>query len=328
MCASTPAQESIWGAQAVNSFMWQPVADRGVLAQRAEILASIRAFFAERDVMEVDVPVLATHSVTDPYIDAITAQNGDSTLFLQTSPEYYMKRLLAAGSGPIYYLGKAFRAEARSPRHSSEFTMLEWYRPGLDEHALIAEVIDLLCSLNPSVGIKRFTYADVFCKYVGVDPHSINAAELATLGRRLLDVSWRDVDTHTWLDLLFNRLVEPQLSAGLSVVSDFPVAQSALAKVGRDSKQREVARRFEFYWNGLELANGYCELVDAAEQVRRFDADNQRRAELGKKEVAPDPNLLAALSAGLPECSGVSIGVDRLVMALLGLDEIDQQLSF
>ncbi len=312
----------------MNSETWQPTADIDVLKKRSRLLLAIRAYFASAHVTEVEVPAMGTHSVTDPYLDAISVELGSGTHYLQTSPEYFMKRLLAAGSGPIYSLAKAFRADELGRNHRPEFTMLEWYRPGFDDKQLIEDVIQLLRSLKPDIQVKQTSYAEVFKKHTGLDPHKAGARDLEHVAHNHLDLDWQHSDKNTWLDLLFSHLVEPNLGPDVHVVFDFPATQCALARVVAGVNGVPVARRFEVYWGGLELANGYWELTDAAEQQRRFASDNQMRASLGKVRLEPDPQLLAAMRAGLPECAGVALGVDRLIMALLELDHIDKQSSF
>jgi lysyl-tRNA synthetase class 2 len=306
---------------------WRPSATPAALLRRAELLAGIRTFFAERGVLEVETPLLAHSGVTDPAIEALQVEApGAAPRFLQSSPEYAMKRLLAAGSGPIYQLGKAFRAGEQGRRHNPEFTLLEWYRPGFDDHALMAEVAALLERCLGRPGWRKVSYGELFREQLGTDPHRATAAELAAVARARLDVGGLATDRDGWLDLLLSHCIEPTL-AGTVCVHDFPASQAALARIVEQDGVA-VAQRFEFYVDGIELANGYHELLDAREQARRFAADNAARRRRGLAERAPDPRLLAALEAGLPPCSGVALGVDRLLLAASGAASLGEVLAF
>jgi lysyl-tRNA synthetase class 2 len=307
---------------------WRPVADLATLEKRAGMLAEVRAFFARAGVLEVDVPVLGQAPVTDPHLDNIAARLDGETAWLQTSPEFYMKRLLAAGAGPIYYLGKAFRDGERGRRHNPEFTLLEWYRPGWDEHRLMAEIADLFAALGLDAEPAFFAYGHLFRQVLGVDPHTAPASQLQRLASSVAGGDWSGEDASTCLDLLFSLRVEPAMPPGPVFVYDYPACQSALARLHRDARGDLVAHRFEVFLNGLELGNGYFELTDADEQRRRFEADLVRRKAMGKPYREPDARLLAALESGLPDCAGVAIGFDRLLMQLAGLDEIARVLPF
>lgn len=307
---------------------WQPGATMATLRQRSRVLAKLRDFFQQRQVMEVDVPLLSRATVTDHNIDSIQARNADVAAYLQTSPEYFMKRLLAAGSGDIYSLGKAFRDAENGRRHNPEFTMLEWYRCGWDEHQLMDEVAELIVSLVPETGVRRYSYADVFIQHLQVDPHFADLADLQRMAVIAGSEAWADETRANCLDLLFSVLIEPQLDDGLVLVYDYPACQAALAKCAEDSQGRQISRRFEGFLNRVELANGYCELTDVAEQASRFAEDQRLRKLSGKAPVTADLQLLAAMEAGLPECAGVAMGVDRLLMQLQGADSIDQVMPF
>ncbi len=312
---------------------WHPTASLATLKKRARLLADIRAFFAERGLLEVDVPLLSPATVTDPHLQAISAQVGGRQQFLQTSPEFYMKRLLAAGLGSCFYLGKAFRQDELGRRHRPEFTMLEWYRVDFDDRRLCAEVIDLVRALaGGDVNHRQIGYGDIFEEYLGLDPHGASEEELAQLAASRLDFHFPDsaggsLDKSSWLDLLFSHCIEPRLD-GLVLIVDYPACQCALARTDVNERGQAVARRFELFWNGMELANGYWELTDSREQAARFDADNETRRKLDLPAIEPDRRLLAALEAGIPECAGVALGVDRLLMCLLGASAIDQVLPF
>lgn len=304
---------------------WRPNAPLENLKARAENLALIRRFFNDRGVMEVEVPVIGSNTVTDPQLDSLQVPGMG---FLQTSPEYFMKRLLAAGSGDIYSLGKAFRADESGRLHNAEFTLLEWYRLGLDDRALASEVVGLIQTLVPDVAVAESAYADLFQEACGLNPHRATVEQLRQCARQHLDVRWDDDNRNVWLDLLFTHLVEPAMPDGLQVVLDFPASQAALARCEVNVEGDPVARRFEIYWGGVELANGYRELTDAREQRERFARDNEQRVRMGKPVIDVDAGLLAALSEGLPECAGVALGVDRLLMKVTGEAAIDQVISF
>jgi len=319
----------------MNSTQWQPSASIENLKRRAEMLAQVRQFFAARGVMEVDTPVMSHCAVSDPFIDTIETcyrphlQAESAALYLQTSPEYAMKRLLAAGSGAIYQMAKAFRNGEYGRRHNPEFTMLEWYRPGFDDQQLMAEVEALVAGVLGDIQISRHSYAELFQRFLAIDPHRATAAELAALTRQHIDIELDDEDPDTWLNLLMSHLIEPQLEAeGAVFVYDYPASQAALAKVKTDVEGRQVAARFELFVAGIELANGYHELTDAAEQKRRLLQDQHNREQLGLPQRPLDMRLVAALEAGMPECAGVALGIDRLVMMALETSNIGDVLAF
>jgi lysyl-tRNA synthetase class 2 len=307
---------------------WRPGASIEVLHLRATLLQCVRQFFAQRSVLEVDTPCLLRASATDVHLDSFALPAADgSSRFLQTSPEFAMKRLLAAGSGPIYQLCKCFRLGESSARHNPEFTMLEWYRPGYSLDDLMTEVATLITQL---LGIEVFAsraYADVFAECTGLNPHSCSDAELESVARERLDVQARDMQRSDWLDLLMSHLVEPQMH-GAVFVYDFPWPQASLSKIERNAAGEQVARRFELFIDGLEIANGYDELRDAGELLHRSEADNAQRQQQGLPAIPIDEKLLAAHRHGLPDCAGVALGFDRVVMLKGDLDHIDQALAF
>ncbi len=308
---------------------WQPGSNIETMRTRAHLNRCIRDFFALREVMEVEVPLLATATVTDPHIASIPANLDGQSVFLQTSPEFFMKRLLCAGSGAIYSLGKAFRAGESGGRHNPEFTMLEWYRPGFDDVQLMGEVESLIKGVLPELTDTRsISYRDLFKRFLSIDPHTVSLAELQRLGQVHCRVDWRDDHRDTWLDLLMTHVIEPQLGEGLVFVYDYPESQAALARIEPDASGQRVAKRFEAYVAGMELANGYWELTDATEQARRFDVDAQHRIVLGLENFPKDRKLLAALASGMPDTAGVALGVDRLLMLMSGVRSIDQVLNF
>ncbi|MET4000943.1 EF-P lysine aminoacylase EpmA [Marinobacterium sp. MBR-109] len=312
---------------------WRPNAPIHNLRVRARVLAQIRQFFAERNVLEVETPVLSHCAVSDPFIDSLEVSFGfqpgieDERLYLQTSPEYAMKRLLAAGSGDIYSMAKVFRNGESGRRHNPEFTMLEWYRLGLDDRRLMAEVDALLRSVMPDLEVSYLSYAQLFESELGLDPHTASLEQLQRVCREHVDAPFEDDDRDTWLNLLMSHVLEPRLQ-GAVFIHSYPPSMAALARVREDEQGRPVAARFELFVNGIELANGYHELTDAAEQSRRLQADQQQRAALGLPQRPLDQRLVQALEAGLPDCAGVALGVDRLVMLALGADGLDQVVSF
>ena len=315
--------------------LWQPSASVANLQKRAETLRFIRDFFYARGVMEVETPLMSAAAVSDPFIDSIevgysAAPNVDGEdFYLQTSPEYAMKRLLAAGSGPIYQLGKAFRNGEQGKKHNPEFTMLEWYRPGFDDQALMDEIETLLSPLLGLSGIERVTYADLFQRYLGFHPDHLSAGQLAIEARKHIDVQWEDDDRDTWLNLLMSHVIEPKLiTVPALFVMEYPESQAALARVRLDAQQKPVAARFELFVRGVELANGYHELTDAEEQKCRLEADQQKRKELGLPQRPLDYRLVDALAAGMPDCAGVALGVDRLIMLMLDVESIAEVISF
>ncbi|MBC52203.1 MAG: elongation factor P lysine(34) lysyltransferase [Gammaproteobacteria bacterium] len=309
---------------------WQPDAALDTLRLRAQVLARVRGFFADRGVLEVDTPLMCQATGTDPHLEALALElaPGDWR-FLQTSPEFAMKRLLAAGSGPIYQLCKAFRRDESGQRHNPEFTMLEWYRPGFDDHQLMDEVAALIAVCLPAgdADIPRVCYRDLFRQSLGLDPFAASDDQLLTCARSHTDVAGMVLSRDDMLNLLMALVIEPQLQAPVFVV-DFPASQAALAQIGRDAQGSPVARRFELFVAGMELANGYLELTDSAEQARRFTADNSLREAAGLPVRAADARLLAALEHGLPACAGVALGFDRLVMLAAGATHIREVLSF
>ena len=310
---------------------WLPGARLDTLRRRALIIARIRAFFDARGVLEVDTPLLCPTSATDPHLDSIPASPlaDDSRWFLQTSPEFAMKRLLAAGSGPIYQLGKAFRRAEQGPRHNPEFTMLEWYRPGFGVEELIVEVAALVAELLGSRPVRTDTYAALFLRATGADPHEAELPELRAVAAAHADFQPDDWGRDELLDFLFCTVVEPGLGRDcFQFVRDFPATKASLARTVVDAAGRTVADRFELFVDGVELANGYNELGDPEELRRRMEADNSARAAAGLVSIPPDERLLAALASGLPPCSGVALGVDRLLMLALGFDRIEQVIAF
>lgn len=292
------------------------------LRARAELLAHLRTFFAQRGVLEVETPLLSRSTVTDPALAPLKC--GDR--WLQTSPEYAMKRLLAEGAGPIFQVCKAFRAGEAGPRHNPEFTLLEWYRPGYGLRDLMSEVAELVCEQLGARPVSYVAYRELFEAALGLDPHRASADELESCVRQRVDYAGGAESRDTWLDLLMSHVIQPSL-ADMVFVYDYPASQAALARRRHDGDV-EVAERFELFVDGVELANGYRELADASEQRRRFEADNAVLAERGESPRPLDEELLAALDSGLPDCAGVALGLDRLLMLKLGVDSLADVLAF
>lgn len=311
---------------------WQPSATIEVLRERAALFAKLRHFFAERGVMEVDTPVLAHFGVTDPHLSNLTSslRHDVVPLHLQTSPEYAMKRLLAAGSGCIYQLGKVFRDDEQGPRHNPEFTMLEWYRVGFTMQQLIDEVVELLRLSVAAPLPRQITYQQLLYETLAIDPLADTVERLQqslSAYPSIRELAQQETDRDTLLDLAMACIVEPAMDPQQPlIVTHYPASQAALAQL--DQSDSRVALRFEVFYGGYELANGYQELTDAAQHAQRFAQDQRRRAQLGKPAAHADPRLLAALTHGLPQCSGVALGFDRLLMAKLGVASIEQVLPF
>lgn len=317
---------------------WQPSASLETLRERARLMAKVRAFFAQRDVLEVETPVLGQGGSTDVHLVSLhtlaRTDKGQRHLWLQTSPEFHMMRLLAAGSGPIFQLARSFRDGEIGARHNIEFTMLEWYRPQFSLDQLIDETATLIMSLLPSFPgpLVHYRYRELFHTYLEVDPFTTSLEKLRSLAAERGQMSAKTLageGRETCLDLLMSMVIEPQLGkAELSVVVDYPASQAALARRHQDADGEWVASRFELYLNGIELANGYDELTDAAEQRERFAADNAERRRLGLPEVDVDERLLAALEHGIPDGAGVALGIDRLIQLALGKARLEDVLTF
>lgn len=314
---------------------WQPSAPIANLLKRAAILVEIRRFFADRGVLEVETPTMSQATVTDvhlfPFETRFVGPGAAEclTLYMMTSPEYHMKRLLAAGSGPIYQMGRSFRNEEAGRHHNPEFTMLEWYRPHYDMYRLMNEVDDLLQQVLDCESAETLSYQQAFLRHLDIDPLSAEKAQLREAAAKLdlSNIADTEEDRDTLLQLLFTVGVEPHIGREKpAFVYHFPASQAALAEIS--TEDHRVAERFEVYFKGIELANGFRELTDGREQQQRFEQDNRKRAERGLPQQPIDYNLLAALQHGMPECSGVALGVDRLVMLALGAESLSDVLAF
>jgi lysyl-tRNA synthetase class 2 len=321
---------------------WRPTANLQTLQQRALLLDRARRFFAVRGVLEVDTPLVVNAAVTDVHIESARVQFPDAPgaeasrpFFLHTSPEYAMKRLLAAGSGDIYQICHVVRGFERGRLHNAEFTLIEWYRGGFSLPRLMEEVEELvralLGSAAASLASERLTYADAFLHELQLDPFTCSVAELRDeAGKVGFDAGPGDTGTDSrdeLLELLMGAVVGPRLGRkALTFVHGYPASQAALARL--DPEDPRAALRFELYCEGVELANGFHELNSAGEQRERFESDNLARRSLGRPSLAIDDRLLAALQAGLPDCAGVALGFDRTLMLAAGARHIDEVLPF
>ena len=317
---------------------WRPSASYDTLKKRAHLLDAVRAFFSARDVLEVETPLLARAAAPDVHLDSVAARLhrpgvGVETRWLPTSPEYPLKRLLCAGYGDVYALGKVFRDGDESRRHQPEFTLLEWYRLGHDLPQIMAETAELLMHLLPEAGVPEFfSFQELFARFSGIkDPFSApSEAFQRVLTARGIDIA--GVEAHErllWRQLVLTEVIEPQLAErALVFVHGYPAEEAALAALHPHRPQQ--ALRFEVYWQGMELANGYEELREASAYRSRFAQWNAARTTQGKPAMPVDAALLAALdeSGGLPACSGVALGFDRLVMAATGAEQIDEVVAF
>lgn len=323
---------------------WQPSCDRSSLRGRAVAYKRIRDFFESRSVLEVETPILGSASATDPYLDSIDVHAGANapqiscadtdhphTFYLHTSPEFAMKRLLASGSGDIYQICKTFRRFERGTRHNPEFSMLEWYRLDFSLEQLMQEVYDLATLVTQqNLSFERVSYREAFLTHLDLDPFQTPLSHLQSLCAQHYGEEVGQLEANECLDLLLSHHIEPKLGQNghATFLCEYPAEQAALAKVKEDAHGNRVAQRFELYLQGLEIANGYKELTDPVEQRRRFEADNRQRQALGKADVQIDEYLLTALKVGLPDCAGVALGLDRLLMIAGGYKAIDEVLSF
>jgi lysyl-tRNA synthetase class 2 len=317
-----------------------PVASMELLRQRAALLGRVRTFFEARGFLEVETPLLSHDTVVDRHLDPfVTRHLPDATrpeqgtaLFLQTSPEFGMKRLLAAGVGPIYQITRSFRNGERGPLHNPEFTILEWYRPGDDYRVGMQLLADLANELSGARQIETLTYEQVFQAHYQLAPHTATLEQLQAAAHQagLAAPQSLGTDRDGWLDFLLTERIQPSLGQTAPVIlCDYPASQAALAQTRFDKTLGcAIAERFELYWRGIELANGYHELLNPAILRDRNTANNALRASDGKPTLPSESRLLAAMEAGLPACSGCALGVDRLLMILAGAETIDQVLAF
>lgn len=319
---------------------WSPNALSTQLKARAKMLKTIRDFFESKQVLEVETPCLSQAAVTDIHLHCFKTQflgpnisdkprvDGAVPLYLQTSPEFHMKRLLAAGSGCIYQVSRVFRNEESGRFHNPEFSLLEWYRVGFDHHLLMDEMQELLCHLLGCLSTTRLTYQQAFLDHLGVDPLSASLQELKAAGQSLQlgEIVDNEQDRDTLLQLLFCMGIEPKIGQEMPCfVYDFPASQAALARINQDEPR--VADRFEVYFKGIELANGFHELNSSEEQLKRFQDDNRKRLLMGLQEMPIDLRFVSCLDS-LPDCAGVALGLDRLLMLITEQSHINDVLSF
>lgn len=312
---------------------WRPTASWAALQQRARLYAHIREFFSQRGVLEVETPVLSLAGNPDPQLESLAVENylPQKRGYLHTSPEFAMKRLLAAFRQPIFQICKVFRAEEQGRWHNSEFSMLEWYRPGWSVEELQLEIVELVdhCSKNQWSTSRKLTYFQCFQQALGVDVRDMTVAELRQLaGDLTIDFVGNDDSRQGWRDLLFVHRVEPWLKqqSGLVFVVDFPAEVAALACLHHEDPG--LAQRFELFINGVEIANGYNELTDSQQLRQRWHQDNQHRETRGQVPITLDENLLRAMEDGLPSSAGVALGLDRLLMMIDDASHIEQVICF
>ncbi len=299
------------------------------LALRSALLRKLREFFYERDFLEVETPLLACEIIPELHIEPLRVETGE---FLQASPELHMKRLLAAGMQAIFQVTRSFRAGERGRLHNPEFTIIEWYRTGDDMAAGIDLLDALIQSLLGTPPAMRSTYAEIFQRTLGLSPHLATVAELAAAAGNAeiaVPAGMTNANRDEWLNLLLAARIEPQLGRDRpEIIYHYPASHASLAKVMRSPRGYDVAERFEIYYRGIELANGFHELADAAELRQRFEAVNATRAAESRPSLPMPERLLAAIEHGLPDCTGVALGFDRLVMLAVGVNSIDEIMTF
>lgn len=310
---------------------WQPSISVQHLRQRAYLLAQARAFFYQRGITEVETPLLGLHAVTEPNLNSFSLRTDAAARYLQTSPEYAMKRLLAAGAGDIYQICKSFRAQECGAQHNPEFTLIEWYRHDFSLQQIMQETVafidELLFGTDSCCDIAYLSYNDVSRHVFGVALPEMSSSQLETIA-----VDNGLVDSGALLpeqlhDFIFSSVVVPTFAdERITVVFDYPASQASLAKLNAEDAQ--LAQRFEVFCGGQELANGFVELTDANEQLDRFKCDQKKRLQHGLPEVEIDYRLIAALQHGLPACAGVAVGFDRIVMLAANAASISEVISF
>ena len=315
----------------LKSGAFAPTCTRETWVKRQALMARVRDFFVHRDVLEVETPVLSAYGGTDPQLDYFEIE--DPKRFMMTSPEFHMKRLLAAKFGDIFQITKSFRKDEFGGHHNNEFSMVEWYRVGMPQDKLMDEVEDLVSEIiGTKLNARRTRWIDAFKNYAGVNPFCEKLSDFADACRaREIPVPEKSesLNREDWWDYLMVFLVEPALASnGPEFILDYPPSQAALAQTYVDADGFTWARRFELFVNQVELCNGYTELTDAVEQRRRFNADLEIRKGMNKPLPPIDERFLAALESGMPACSGVALGLDRLFMLALGKEEIADVILF
>lgn len=312
---------------------WLPLGDQNSRIARAKMLRSIREFFYQRDVLEVETPAISQAANTDPFIDSFKVVTNQQHRYLHTSPEYAMKRLLAAGSGDIYQICKVWRNEPSATHHNAEFTMLEYYRLGFSLEQLMHEVDELFKQLLPKLksDSKYQTYEALFLDNLGINPHTIASEALQILVATHVPEFQGELDRQSALDLLLTHCIEPKLPRDcLSFIYDYPASQSALAKTEhlKGNSGVMIAKRFEVYNGGLELGNGYQELTDASANQSVLNAEIRTREKMGIETTPKDQYFLDAMKSGMPECAGIAIGIDRLLMLETNAKTLAEVLNF
>lgn len=304
---------------------WHPTANLLAIKARAELLERVRHFFAQRKILEVDTPVLGLAAVTNPYVQSISADNG----FLQTSSAFYMQRLLAAGTGDIYQVTRAFRKIQPNAHSVVEFRLLEWFRVGVDQWGLMEDVAELLEQVLTCHHFEYRSYQSVFEEYLGLNPLAADVEQLKFEARQHLNVEMPRASKDDWLNLLMSYFIEPLLGQQAPVfIYDYPPTQAGLASLSVDEKGIEVAESFQLYYRGITLASGYKALTHSELMQERFQQENQQRLQKGLRPVPLDGDFLQALAHGLPECAGVALGIDRLLMLQLRAEHIQDVVSF
>jgi lysyl-tRNA synthetase class 2 len=307
---------------------WRPTASIENIRQRAQLLAAVREYFRQQNVLEVETPLLCRHTVTEPHIDSISIGTHQEKRYLQTSPEYAMKRLLAAGVPDCYQICKAFRQSENGSRHNTEFSLLEWYRLGFNLEQIIQDTLSLIETLcGKSLPVKIIAYRDAIQQVFERELNDLDQTFLVQQAQSIGVVDAHKLSYEQCLDIVFSEYVMPQLQhEGLTVIHGYPAAQAALAQLNPENS--DIADRFEVFYQNLECANGYVELTNAHQQAQRFELDQQRRTQYALPEVETDQRLLAALESGLPHCAGVALGLDRLLMLVCDADHIANVISF
>ncbi|MCP4749330.1 MAG: elongation factor P--(R)-beta-lysine ligase [Proteobacteria bacterium] len=313
---------------------WRPGASREVLQRRAAMLRQVRDFFDSREVLEVETPSISRFPTLDLHLESFSLETDlrPGRFYLITSPEYHMKRLLSAGVGSIYQICKAFRRDEAGRYHNPEFTLIEWYRVGWDHRQLMEEVEQLLDLLLKCGSAERISYREVFYRVLKIDPLTLTLEQFLNICSRKKvsppeGLKHSDVPVDEWLSFLMGTFIESELGQERPVfVYDYPASQANLARLRADNPA--LASRFELYYRGVELANGFFELKDAEQQKRRFTQENALRKKSGKPELPMDTELIAALESGMPNCAGVALGFDRIVMLALDRESLDEVVGF
>jgi lysyl-tRNA synthetase class 2 len=310
---------------------WRPTASLQNLAKRAELLKQARSFFSERDVLEVETPLACAHTVTEPNIESFSFAADDAQRYLQTSPEYAMKRLLAHGAPDIFQICKSFRVAEKGAMHNPEFTMIEWYRREYSLKQMMQETVDLILSLlskgNDLINVEYINYYKLAEDALGISLNTLSENEIKHLAMANGLILQSDISAQQCIDFLFSHKVEPAMcKQSISVVFHYPAAQAALSKLNDDDNS--VSERFEVFYQGIELANGYVELLDPEQQLNRFANDQQIRKQRGSIGVEIDLRLIDAQRHGLPQCAGVAVGFDRVMMLAVAASSLSEVISF